>query len=154
MRTFDEEDGADPRFHEVLAWAHDHGQSLDWLFDGDVGPMICRRASKSPIATAIPDPAFDAIEHFQASWKAVGDACDGEPDEKRSPLHAAWATWDAKQEAVNSAHSDAEWDMVQTIPTTRAGAVAMITAYIEQSDLGEAEQMLLETLAEAIPHLV
>ena len=44
--------------------------------------------------------------------------------------------------------------MVQTIPTTRAGAVAMITAYIEQSDLGEAEQMLLETLAEAIPHLV
>jgi hypothetical protein len=76
------------------------------------------------IATAIPDPAFDAIEHFQASWKAVGDACDGEPDKKRSPLHAAW---DAKQEAVNSAYSDAEWDMVQTIPATRAGAVAMIT---------------------------
>jgi hypothetical protein len=41
------------------------------------------------------------------------------------------------------------------IPTTKAGAIAMIVAYIEQNDhMGEPEQMLLESLAEAIPHLV
>jgi hypothetical protein len=112
MRTSDDDNGADPRFQqEVIAWAHDHGQSLDWLWDGDLVGMICRRASHSPVATAIPDPAFAAVEHCQATWKALGEACEGEPDEKRSPLHAAW---DAKQETVNLAHSDAEWDMVQT----------------------------------------
>jgi hypothetical protein len=70
MQTFDEEDGADPRFREILAWAYDHGQSLDWLFDGDLVGLICRPASTSPIATAIPDPAFAAIERFRAARKA------------------------------------------------------------------------------------
>jgi hypothetical protein len=44
--------------------------------------------------------------------------------------------------------------MVQTVPTTRAGAVAMITAYIEQNEPDGADRELLESLAEAIPHLV
>jgi hypothetical protein len=46
--------------------------------------------------------------------------------------------------------------MVQTIPTTKAGAVAMITTYIAHNadDMGEPEQMLLQSLAEAIPQLV
>jgi hypothetical protein len=43
MRTFDDDDGADPRFQEVIAWVRDHGQSLDWLWDGDLVGMICRR---------------------------------------------------------------------------------------------------------------
>jgi hypothetical protein len=47
----------------------------------------------------------------------------------KSPEDRRNAAWDAKNETVLSAHSQAEWDMVQTVPTTRAGAVAMITAY-------------------------
>jgi hypothetical protein len=52
-RTYDGEDGDDPRFQEILDWAHDHGQSLDWLFAGDLVSMIVRAASESPVATAI-----------------------------------------------------------------------------------------------------
>ena len=47
VRMFDEHDGDDPRFRQLLAWMRDHGQSLDWLFDGDVEPLICR-AAKTP----------------------------------------------------------------------------------------------------------
>jgi hypothetical protein len=44
VRTFDEHDGDDPRFTEILEWVRDHNQSLDWLFDGDPAGMICRLA--------------------------------------------------------------------------------------------------------------
>jgi hypothetical protein len=88
-------------------------------------------------AAITPDPALAAVELARTAYKAIEDVLDGDA------------------EAVCSTHSDAEWDMVQTIPTTRAGAVAMITAYLEQNaGMGEPEQMLLKSLAEAIPHLV
>jgi hypothetical protein len=45
MRTYDEEDGADPRFQEILEWAYDHGQSLDWLFAADLVSVIVRPAA-------------------------------------------------------------------------------------------------------------
>ena len=35
LRTFDENNGDSPEFAEILAWASDHEQSLDWIFDGD-----------------------------------------------------------------------------------------------------------------------
>jgi hypothetical protein len=54
MRTYDEEDGADPRFQEILEWAYDHGQNLDWLFAADLVSVIVRPASESPVATAYP----------------------------------------------------------------------------------------------------
>jgi hypothetical protein len=46
--------------------------------------------------------------------------------------------------------------MAATRPTTRAGAVAMIAAYLGQLDKiaeNKLERQLLESLAEAIPHL-
>jgi hypothetical protein len=99
------------------------------------------------VAAITPDPAVAAVELVQAAWEAIEDVLET-PDDRRN------AAWDAKHETILSAHSDAEWDMVQTVPTTRAGAVAMITAYLEQrGDTAEATQMLLESLAEAIPHL-
>jgi len=50
MQTFDEDDGNDPRFTEVLAWMRDHHQSLDWLFIGDptrsiISPEMARAQS-------------------------------------------------------------------------------------------------------------
>lgn len=40
VRTYDEDDGACPMFQEVLAWMHEHGQCITWLFQGDPGGMI------------------------------------------------------------------------------------------------------------------
>jgi hypothetical protein len=98
------------------------------------------------------DPAFAAVERVRVAYKAIGDVLDEEPADFHSPLRA---TWHARNEAVCEAYSDVERDMVQTVPTTRAGAVAMITAYLEQNaGMGEPEQMLLESLAKAIPNLV
>jgi hypothetical protein len=38
----------------VLDWMHDHGQSLDWLFTGDIGGMIATQtALKAPGGTPI-----------------------------------------------------------------------------------------------------
>jgi hypothetical protein len=65
------------------------------------------------------------------AYKAHEAACGEEPEDFDSPLHAEW---DARQEEACSAYCDAEWEMIQTIPTTRAGAIGMITAYLKQRD--------------------
>jgi hypothetical protein len=98
------------------------------------------------------DPAFAAVERVRVAYKAIGDVLNEEPD-----VVTRSAAWEAKNEAVCAVHSEAEWEMVQTVPTTRAGAVAMITAYLEHNaGMGEpdAEHLLLESLAEAMPNLV
>jgi hypothetical protein len=41
VRTFDEDDGADPRFIDALQWMKDHNQDIGWLFHGDPAGMIC-----------------------------------------------------------------------------------------------------------------
>lgn len=50
MRTFDERNGDDPRFTEILAWVGDHGQSLDWIFAADPSSLICGAAAQSKAA--------------------------------------------------------------------------------------------------------
>jgi hypothetical protein len=47
LRTFDENNGDSPAFAEMLAWVRDHGQSFDWVFDGDPAGMICKLAHQS-----------------------------------------------------------------------------------------------------------
>jgi hypothetical protein len=105
------------------------------------------------VAAITPDPAFAAVELARVAYKAIEDLLDEEPD-----VVTRSAAWDAKNEAVCAVHSEAEWEMVHTVPTTKAGAVAMITAYLEQNagHIGnpDPEHLLLESLAEAIPHLV
>jgi hypothetical protein len=60
MRAFDFADGDDPRFHDALQWTFDHGQSLDWLFQGNPGGMIARSAADSAALAGI--QATDASE--------------------------------------------------------------------------------------------
>jgi len=48
LRTFDNDDGDDARFIEVLAWIKDHCQCPSWIFLGDPGGMICGGAGHSP----------------------------------------------------------------------------------------------------------
>jgi hypothetical protein len=45
---FDNEDQDTIEFHEgVVEFVGSHGQSLDWIFAGDPGGMICRLAARS-----------------------------------------------------------------------------------------------------------
>jgi hypothetical protein len=46
VRTFDENRGECPKFSVVLDWMHDHGQSFDWLVDGDPTGLITARAAQ------------------------------------------------------------------------------------------------------------
>jgi hypothetical protein len=57
--------------------------------------------------------------------------------------------------AVVDVESEAHEAMVTTRATTKAGAQALVAAHIEQLDPSteEVDRTLLETLAEAIPHL-
>lgn len=39
--------GREARLTHIIAWVSDHGQSLDWLFRGNVGVMVCEAAARS-----------------------------------------------------------------------------------------------------------
>jgi hypothetical protein len=43
----------DPDFETVIRFFGDHGQSLDWIFAGDPGGMICRGAANSRRAAVL-----------------------------------------------------------------------------------------------------
>lgn len=49
-------------FQEANEFINTHGQSLDWIYDGETFGMICSLAARSPRAAAISDPIFAAIE--------------------------------------------------------------------------------------------
>jgi hypothetical protein len=108
-------------------------------------------------AAAISDPAFAAIDCLWAARKAHEVVCEQEPG-FHSPLHAEW---DVRSDAACSAEWNATKALVQTRPTTRAGAQALIAAHLKHqrdevsghSDTDEIDEMLFRTLAEAIPHL-
>lgn len=61
----------------VVQWMRDHGQSLDWLYTGEVGSMLCRAAKGSPAARAIPgelDPIVALIEEHRSVEAAFNRA--------------------------------------------------------------------------------
>jgi len=52
--TFDEDDGACPKFEMALDWMEDHGQSLDWLFLGRIDETIATLAAlRATVGTPI-----------------------------------------------------------------------------------------------------
>lgn len=64
----------DPAQTTVMAWMNDHGQSFDWLYDGDPVALVCGAAGRSLIAAAIPtglDPIFAAI----AAYRQTSSEC-------------------------------------------------------------------------------
>jgi hypothetical protein len=42
---FNPDNGDDPKFRQIFEWVSDHGQSLDWIFEGDPRSMICTSAA-------------------------------------------------------------------------------------------------------------
>jgi hypothetical protein len=77
VRTIDYGASECPQMSIIRDWAHDHGQSLDWLILGDPGVMICRaaRAAAPPGAISVVDPRFAAIEAHRAAWNEHNDKC-------------------------------------------------------------------------------
>ena len=49
LRTFDDRNVAgSPEVAEIVNWAEDHEQSLQWIFTGNIDEMICKLAYHSP----------------------------------------------------------------------------------------------------------
>jgi len=48
LRTFDRNDANSPEVAEIVRWALDHEQSLQWIFTGNIDEMICTLAYHSP----------------------------------------------------------------------------------------------------------
>ena len=49
LRTFDDRNVAgSPEVAEIVNWASDHEQSLQWIFTGNIDEMICTLAHHSP----------------------------------------------------------------------------------------------------------
>ena len=44
VQEFDPENGDCEHFRQIIEWVSDHGQSLDWLLNGDMEASICRLA--------------------------------------------------------------------------------------------------------------
>ena len=51
IRRLDPEDG--DALQPIVKWVSDHGQSLDWIFDGDPVTMICRGAARAADSTLV-----------------------------------------------------------------------------------------------------
>jgi hypothetical protein len=58
LRRLDFENDESLEMKSVLDWVHDHGQSLDRIFQGDVAAMICAGAANS--VSAAPTSYFFA----------------------------------------------------------------------------------------------
>jgi hypothetical protein len=116
------------------------------------GDSVVRRAASAAAAQLAPgDPAFAAIKRHEAARDELCRLMTTEPDGLSQ--HLAWK----KIEGIESAAYQEAFDaIIETIPTTRAGAVALIEHFAdnegEDPDANFA-MTLLQTLAAAIPNL-
>jgi hypothetical protein len=86
VRTFDENWGECPKFRMTLDWMHDHGQSLDWLFDGDPAGLIT--SSAAALATTGTPIDAELIALGERLKAAIAETDRLEPD--RRLYEAAW----------------------------------------------------------------
>jgi hypothetical protein len=54
---FANEDEDTAEFHKAVKFVGSHGQSFDWIFDGDPSNMICRLAARSNRGCGAPPPS-------------------------------------------------------------------------------------------------
>jgi hypothetical protein len=123
VRTFDEHDGECPKFRMVLDWMHDHGQSLDWLFTGDIGGIIATQtALKAPGGTPIDAELIALGERLkEASAKAdrlsepahrLHDACwkAARYEDHSEPRDACDARFQAKAKENGYTRASKKWN--------------------------------------------
>jgi hypothetical protein len=118
-----------PRYDDewsfVRRFINDHGQSWDWILEGDITGMITRLAVRSRAgraAEATTDPIFALIEAHRdalAEHERCVKAADVlPPDEPPAGAEAAMA-------ASHDAEYGAMIDLLNTQPTTQAGIAAL-----------------------------
>jgi hypothetical protein len=79
-------------------------------------------ALAAPAAAFTAGPVFAAIEQFRAAWQAHEASCADEP----AYGHPDKPAWEKRQGQACEAELDALRAMLQTRPTSKAGAVAML----------------------------
>lgn len=110
-----------------------HGQSLDWIIDGDPVGLICRAAKHSARAQSLggTDPIFTAIERHKTAYRLSQEAgrirsgtIDSESDPEYDPVKCP-AIIEASEAADEDA-DDAAHALTTVRPTTMAGVLALI----------------------------
>ena len=81
-------------------------------------------------AAPMPDPIFAAIEAHRAAWAALEKDCSRLSDESTPEAEAEF-------DRLNAAVEEAVGTLVDTQPTTMAGAVALLRHVAEHEDKGD-----------------
>jgi hypothetical protein len=139
VRTFDENDGDCPKFRMALDWMHDHGQSLDWLFDGDPSGLITGSAAvRATTGTPIDAELIALGEQLkEASAKAdklrkpahrLYAACReaGRYEDKSEPRAACHARFDAKSKENGYTRAADKWSAATKVEFRIARAILNI----------------------------
>jgi hypothetical protein len=135
----------DDEWGATLFFISSHGLSLDWICDGNVGPMICGLASHSQQATQADDPIFAAIETHRRAVEAANKVIREHsgldemlPEGLTQSSITAWEEkivetdapeWIASERAVTAAHdaeTEAALQLAGISPVTAAGAAAIL----------------------------
>ncbi|MET4487660.1 hypothetical protein [Bradyrhizobium sp. LA7.1] len=179
----------DAEWTATLHFMVSHGLSFDWIFGGNPRSMVTTLASTSKQAAAssrLLDPIFAAIEAHKAArakwigWVDRHCALESElPKAKRQSRVNAWddeiaetddPRWiEAEREVdrASDAETEAACELVNVIPTTPAGVVALLNHAVAYDTDGEGwprdlysddgkrrrvwQTFLIENLAEALP---
>lgn len=131
--AFADEDEDAAAYHQALEFFRSHGQSLDWIHDGNPVGMICGLAKVSPRAGVLAanrvsvDPILAAIETHQiASADYSAAICDVVPGTlDPDPI---------KEELFGDREAEARGELATSVPTTLAGLLHLLTYVEEVSD--------------------
>jgi hypothetical protein len=161
---FKDEDEDTIEYHRAIEFFGSHGQSLDWIHDGNPGGMICGLAKNSQRAIAVSaasstdesDPIFAAIEAHKAArtewvgWVHLhGDLEEELPKDKRlsnidveeekivETDDPRWIEAEQQLMRTSDAEESAAINLVCIQPTTRAGVVALLDHAIAYDTDGE-----------------
>jgi hypothetical protein len=134
----------DQEWEAACAFFYDHGQSLDWIVMGNPGGMICGAAARSPrAASLIDDPIFAAIDarkRAMATFEVEAARQNAIDEARRGPsgeLPADLFEMERKISELCDINCDTARDMLRTIPTTTAGAAALLSYVIDCENSGD-----------------
>jgi hypothetical protein len=135
----DPEDGTE--YAAVSRFLFTHGQSTDWVIDGDPTGMMCTGASHSQQAALVagPDPIYAAIERHKAFNVAFSEVLHGmsEFETQHGVAAAGIDEWEQREHETSNAERDACDEMIATAPTTLAGLLTLLRYVEGEHDRGE-----------------
>jgi hypothetical protein len=117
-------DDDDPEFFAAIDFLSSHGQSLDWVFDGNPVGMICGAAKRSAYHrdALASDPIYAAIDARRlalAKWMTTPE----EPAEE--------------YDTAGNADAEAIRKLFTTVPTTLGGVKALLAYIVECEEQGD-----------------